>query len=154
MSRKSKGRLYLRGKTYWLEYYLKGKRFQQSLKTSNLKEAEQQRKEILFPLHAAGEASQLKSFIHRLRDAEEEVQKFKESNTKKLLVSDAWAEYLKSPKRPDTGDATLKQYKGQWSNFAKWCSRKGHIKQLDDVTKEDASDYFHMLKESGRASGP
>lgn len=153
MSRKSKGRLYLRGKTYWLEYYVKGKRFQQSLKTSNPKDAEQQRKDILLPLQTAGEASQLKSFIHRLRDTEEEVQKLKESRTKKLLMLDTWSVYLRSPERPDTGEATLKQYKGQWSNFAKWCNQRNHIKQLDDVTKEDASDYFHALKESGRASG-
>ena len=39
-----------------------------------------------------------------------------------MLLSKGWETYLKQTTRPDSGDATLKKYKGMYNVLVKWMS--------------------------------
>jgi integrase len=69
-----------------------------------------------------------------------------------LLLNAAWAAFLASPNRPDSGESTLRQYAFQWQAFADWM-KKAHADKpaVRDASKEIAEDYASTLNH-GRLS--
>ena len=53
MPRKTKGRIYKRGRIYWLEYHVNGVRIRESLRTTRRPEAEKERERRIAPYTTA-----------------------------------------------------------------------------------------------------
>ncbi|MCK4982234.1 MAG: tyrosine-type recombinase/integrase [Victivallaceae bacterium] len=138
---KGKGYIFKRGKIFYLQYDVNGKRFVQSLKTKIEKEAQDKAKEILEPALAA--------------DTKEKVM-FNVASARKLLarksikLSKAWELFLETSTRPDSGPATLKSYKSFFLRFQKWLAKNYPIIQdLGKITEEIAIEYADSVWAQG-----
>lgn len=144
------GNLYQRGKTWWLKYMIEGRLIRQSLETTNREEAEEKQKEIMRPFMAADRVDAHAIMEKRLRDAVIERDLAEETAHPPLSVVDAWDAFIKSPKRPDSGPATLGAYALQWGSFVRWLTKEHpDMKQLREVTKETAEEYSMHLTSRG-----
>lgn len=152
MKKASKGRLYKRGETYWIQYYVSGVRKQESLKTKDLEEAEKKKDKILDPLIKIKEIDQYEVLIYKHKRAKKDLKKLNKLNIIKLPISETWETYLRSAIRPDTGAATLKMYRGQWERFDRWCQSNKFI-YFNDTDQSIAEDYYHDLKNSSYSAG-
>jgi integrase len=138
---KGKGHIFKRGKIFYLQYDINGKRFVQSLKTKIEKEAQNKAKEILEPALAA--------------DTKEKVM-FNVASARKLLskksikISKAWELFLDTSTRPDSGPATLQCYKSFFLRFKQWLAVNHPIIQdLGRVTEEIAVEYADFVWAQG-----
>ncbi len=154
MARHNKGTLYKRGKIYWLEYYVNNERIRESLKTSNLKEAQSKRDIIINDLKARKNEDKHIAILHRVKDAEharieaeQKLQDFREENRTKLKITDVWEHYLASKERPQSGQGTLKDYDYCWRKFVMWWSNNDGDQRpyVEDIKKEDASKFARFL---------
>lgn len=166
MARKITGRLFkrkgrpdewqtkFRHLNWYLEYQVNGKRFKPSLGVNDWDEAVRERDRILAPFWTTDQAEQRKAVAHALHDAEETMQAAAEAARKKLTLADSWQAFVKSSERPDSGEATLRQYSFQWDAFTAWL-RDAHtdVEFLRDVTPAAATDYAEHLRERGLAAG-
>ena len=93
MARQTRGMLYKKGKagTYYLEYYVNGKRFKQSLRVTTLEEAEKERDRILLPVLAGDVVEKRKAVVHALADAQEQKVIADEANREKLPLTEVWS---------------------------------------------------------------
>ena len=67
-----------------------------------------------------------------------------------LLLSKGWETYLKQTTRPDSGDSTLKKYKGMYDALLRWMSREYPKKQLvADIDHDTALEFMQSISESG-----
>lgn len=67
-----------------------------------------------------------------------------------LLLSKGWGTYLKQTTRPDSGDSTLKKYKGMYDALLRWLSREYPKKQLvADIDHDTALEFMQSISESG-----
>ena len=138
---KGKGHVFKRGKIFYLQYDVNGKRFVQSLKTKIEKEAQDKAKEILEPALAA--------------DTKEKVM-FNVASARKLLtrksikLSKAWELFLETSTRPDSGPATLNGYKRFFLRFTQWLAKNYPIIQdLGKITEEIAIEYADSVWAQG-----
>lgn len=138
---KGKGYVFKRGKIFYLQYDVNGKRFVQSLKTKIEKEAQDKAKEILEPALAA--------------DTKEKVM-FNVASARKLLtrksikLSKAWELFLETSTRPDSGPATLNGYKRFFLRFTQWLAKNYPIIQdIGKITEEIAIEYADSIWAQG-----
>jgi len=134
---KGTGHIFKRGKIFYLQYDVNGKRHVQSLKTSIEKEAKKKAKVILEPAIAA--------------DTKEKVM-FNVASARKLIykksikLSDVWQLYLKTPTRPDSGLETLKRYGQYFSRFKQWLTvNYPAIQELGNVSEDIAIHYADFI---------
>ena len=67
-----------------------------------------------------------------------------------VLLSKGWETYLKQTTRPDSGDSTLKKYKGMYNTLVKWMSVEYPKKQLvADIDHDIALEFMQSISESG-----
>lgn len=141
---------------FWLAYYIGGKYIRQRLidadgnPVTTREAGEAERKRILAPYQTGNDLETLKAIKTRLEDAtrlqDEAVAEAKGG----IAIASAWDRYLASRERPDTGDATLRQYSFQFNRFARWMQgRYPDVKALDGVTKDHAQDYATDLSTAG-----
>jgi integrase len=138
---KGKGYIFKRGKIFYLQYDVNGKRFVQSLKTKIEKEAQDKAKEILEPALAA--------------DTKEKVM-FNVASARKLLtrksikLSKAWELFLETSTRPDSGPATLNGYRRFFLRFTQWLAKNYPIIQdIGKITEEIAIEYADSIWAQG-----
>ena len=138
---KGKGYVFKRGKIFYLQYDVNGKRFVQSLKTKIEKEAQDKAKEILEPALAA--------------DTKEKVM-FNVASARKLLtkksikLSKAWELFLETSTRPDSGPATLNGYRRFFLRFTQWLAKNYPIIQdIGKITEEIAIEYADSIWAQG-----
>ena len=141
------GHLYRRGKTYWLQYDVDGKRFRRTLGTTNESEAKRKADEILQPQRAGTEADRLAVIAQRIRAKKNEA-----ATGGPVAIKDAWRawEALDKETRPTPGPATLKQYAGQWNAFAEWLAKDSPTVKMLSQVKEAHAKRFAVHLESGR----
>lgn len=112
--------------------------------------AEAERKRIVAPYRTGNRIETLKAIQARLQDADaSHVQAIEEANPPPP-ITETWTAYIHSPERPDSGEVTLKQYRGHWERFASWLAtaHPGTL-ALRDVTPAIASDYAGDLAGAG-----
>ena len=127
---------------YYLQYDIAGKRYRKCLDTSDLEEAEQERKKIMTPLQVADQKEAIGVMKQRIEAAEGNLQELDNQKNPPLTIEDAWSTYLKSANRPDSGERTLKGYASQFEMFAKWLNQNHQARNcLCDVTPELAQEY-------------
>lgn len=138
---KGKGHIFKRGKIFYLQYDVNGKRFVQSLKTKIEKEAQDKAKEILEPALAADTKEKV---IFNVAAARKLVSK------KSVKLSQAWALFLKTPTRPDSGPETLKRYGQYFSRFEQWLRvNYPALQELKEITEEIALEYADHIWAQG-----
>ncbi len=136
------GHLFLRGKVYWLQYRIDKRNIRQSLGTSDLKPAEQLRKEIMRPLMAAGRLDALAMVQSKLGEAKTAVQMAEEAAHPPLAVADAWREWTESPIGKESSDAMTCHDKRIFNRFSLWLSEKHPaIVAMREVSPEIATEY-------------
>ncbi|MEN8254987.1 MAG: tyrosine-type recombinase/integrase [Verrucomicrobiota bacterium] len=135
--------------TVWLKYDLHGKTTRKSLKTTNLKEAEQKRDSIMLPLQVADEAEASAQLVLKADQAQQKLDTVLLSQNPPLSIEEAWDTYLGSHERPDSGERTLLDYESHWKQFAKWILAKhSESTTIRAITPTIASEYAsHLTKE-------
>ncbi len=150
------GYLFKRGKIFYLEYKIDGKRIVHALRYPDQKaicrrdHAEARRREIMAPLTVADKETALRSVAQQLDVVAAERRAAEDRNAPPpLQLSDAWAAYAASANRPDSGEVTLENYASQYGRFVRWMA-KTHpdLTSLRDVTAEIAGDYAGDLVKS------
>lgn len=141
------GRLFKHGAGYAVAWTVNGKRMFQSLRDKDgnpittKKKAKTARAELMAPYRAADEKAVLENIVAKLDGATAEVERLEDERAPGLKISRAWQVYLAAPNRPDSGDATLRQYEFQWERFSRWMETRRPESALRDVTEEDAAAY-------------
>lgn len=143
------GYLFKRKGIYHVQWRVNGKLFMRSTKKSNLKDAAKERDRIMAPFAAGDEAAVLEHVAARIEGKQAEVARYHDEKTPPLKVSDAWSVFLNAPTRPDSGDATLRQYAFQFRSFADWLENSRPGAALRDVSTELAGHYVSHLNQAG-----
>ncbi len=161
MPRTSKGRIYTRktkkhGNVYCLQWYVNGKENRATLyedtpkgrkPITNQRKAQKEANRILAPLFANDEVQRRQQALAALDSALESAENAVELVREHLDLDKSWQAYLDSPDRPDSSQATLKQYSFQWDRFITWAVGK-KIDKVIDVTPEYARQYARELNQS------
>ena len=152
------GTLVKRGKTYSARWTIAGKVFTKTTGKTNHAKALAEMKRIVAPFVGVGEVEALERVSARLVGRKAEVERLEaEANpppeigtiVNRGLVSPVWLAFIASTGRPDSGEATLRQYESEFKRFAEWLSAKRpRVKYLHEVTVHDAEDYARNLNEA------
>lgn len=142
------GHLFKRKGIYHVQWRVNGKLFMRSTKKSTLKDALKERDKILAPFVAGDEATVLQNVAARIEGKQAEVARYNDEKTPPIKVADAWSAYLASPTRPDSGDATLRQYSFQFNGFAQWIDKNHRGFAMREVSSEVAGQYASHLTQA------
>jgi hypothetical protein len=138
---KGSGSIILRGKKYYLETTIEGKRIQKALRTENKQEAQKRAKELLPNLQA--------------RTKEEITAKVAEarklSTQNKVPINKTWELFYNSSlRKQSTSEGTLKNYQRNWKKFKSWLkSAFPAVVSLSHVDLNIASEYAKHLWGTG-----
>jgi integrase len=156
MSRKQKAdnkNLFQRGNVWWVVATNNGQRLQESTGATDIETARAYRDRLLHPLKLQSQKDQVVAVRGVLGDIDTELQQIKdtEATTPLALV---WPAYQKAPHRPDSGEATMTKYAGQWYAFLNWCkATHPEAKELRDITPGIAAAYSEHLLSKMRPQG-
>jgi integrase len=141
-----------RGNNFYCSWRQNGKLFTRVLRDASgqpittVEAARKARDEFMRPFTASTETKVLEELSAKLQNRKTEITKWEDERNPPLLIGQAWAEFLASPNRPDSGDSTLRQYAFQWSAFEKWMNEKHTDKlALRDVPAGIAEEYATSL---------
>jgi integrase len=108
---------------------------------TNRREAEVARDALIAPLAVGDEAKVLQSIVNKLDDRKIQLAALDDKQNPPLLLAHAWAKYMQSNKRPDTGPDTLVVYEGQFGQFVAWMKEHHpevtELRGVDDTIAED-----------------
>lgn len=149
MAKLRKGYLIRRGKTYYAAWYVGNKQFVKTTAQTDRKEAEKELAKMMQPYLVSDEVRTLETVKARIEGAKSELISLDEAKNPPLVIADAWTAFERSPERPDSGDATLRQYRSEFRRFETWIA-KAHpeIKTLRDVSEAHANAYAKDLAEA------
>ena len=170
MEQKSRG-LFTRGKrgNYYARFYVDGREIVKALRDEDgrpirdIRKAKAARRDLMAELGIGLKSKKrlLENIADKLTTTEErlaEVDARREAERRernRLSIGGTWDAYLASPKRPQSTDATLRQYGYQWQAFADWVAKEcSDIVALADVTPELAETYAtHLSNHGGLSAG-
>jgi len=123
---KGSGSIILRGKKYYLETTIEGKRIQKALRTENKQEAQKLAKELLPNLQA--------------RTKEEITAKVAEarklSAQNKVPINKTWELFYNSSlRKQSTSEGTLKNYQRNWKKFKSWLKSADFLRPAPKAEK-------------------
>lgn len=156
-SQKGLGRIYRRGAAWWLDYTEGGKRHRHPLcnpdgtRCATREEAERERRRLRAP-------ALTRNALVVARAAQAEAERLSgrlgaEVRALAPALPQAWAEYVRHPRRRRCGESTLGAYRGEWERLRRWLSaRRPPVARLDQVTQELAEEYAADLAASGVAA--
>jgi integrase len=150
------GWVHKRGDNYYMSYKVDGRLITQRLSDGqgqpikNKEDAEIRKDELMDGITKGDQVKVLENLINRLDATKGEVAKFQQEQNPALTIDKAWAEFVSSPNRPDSGDATMRQYEFQWKRFADWM-KENHpmVTTLSGVTADTAAAYASHLNGDG-----
>lgn len=162
--RLQRGCLILRGKNYYVKFYLNGKQFKKVLtddtgkSITNRKEAEKAKEKLLAPYFMRDKKNLTEQMLASIRaDDERILEAAKQADNilnPALSFDKAWDTYIHNQERPQSGDRTLKDYIGYWNKFYSWIKEnKPALIRLKEVTEETASEYALYLKRLKLSAG-
>ncbi|HRS72373.1 MAG TPA: tyrosine-type recombinase/integrase [Anaerohalosphaeraceae bacterium] len=175
MARTTKGSIYLRGKNYYLLYYVNGVRTRVSLKDESGQPITNQSKTgkararaaadlILYPLTVKQTAERLEKVSEALATAEQKAEAAElEAANSKAAIANGWELFYSCPKRPKScrkyaideipRTSTAANYRAYFRKFSAWMQKhhKG-TRLLADVTETQALEFIEQVKKEN-ASG-
>lgn len=166
MARKTKGRLYTRGKSghYYLQYYVGGKQIRVALKDADGQsitrraDAEAAAGKILLPLTARSEADRLRLVVNEMTAAERKAETAEQDlKNRTASLENGWDVYMTCPsrlrscKRPRTADSRIWQmpeyYRAYYRHFCEWMAKKyPDVRLLCEITQEMALEFMMELQ--------
>lgn len=160
MARQRSGYLLKRGGNYYVSWRMDGKLFTRVLRDeqgnsiTNRREAEAAKMKEMAPFLAGDQVSALESLSARIGGAKSELARIEDEQNPALTIDKAWITYLKSANRPDTGEATLRQYGFQFGAFVDWMKQHHPtVTTLRGVSEGIVVEYAGHLQRSGLSSG-
>ncbi|MCE9613101.1 MAG: tyrosine-type recombinase/integrase [Lentisphaerae bacterium] len=145
---------------FWLAYTLSGERIIKALTTpdgtpiTDRESAERERLRTIAPTLAADKVQTLRQIQEKLTAAQTELATATSAATPGVPIGDAWQTFAACRTRPDSGDATLRQYRFQWQRFATWlATAHPEVATLRDVSPNHAEAYAHDLGNAGITAG-
>lgn len=155
------GHLFKRGGNFYVRWTVEGKVFSKALRDVNgnavttKREAEEARQKVMAPFTVADEAAALESIVGKLEGRKAELAVWDEKQNPPLLLEHAWAKYMQSNKRPDTGPDTLAVYEGQFGQFVAWMKEHHpEVAELRGVSESIAEEYASHLNGGGVKLAP
>ncbi|MDD5708625.1 MAG: hypothetical protein PHR35_22130 [Kiritimatiellae bacterium] len=140
------GYLFKRGGMYQVAWRVNGKLFMRSTGESDKKKAKAKQAEIMAPFATGDDVTVLQNLAARIEGRKAENAALVEKDNPPLTFEHAWAAYVQSPNRPDSGDRTLQDYSGYFNTFAEWMKKRHSDKTLlRDVTPARATAYAVYL---------
>ena len=126
--------------TWYVRVMVDGKPVVRSTGTANKRKAEQCRAEMIAPYILGDRARVLKAVAAKLGDVETEQQSIAAASHSLPDIAATWKMFLASKRRPDSGEATLRQYGAEWRRFSKWLATHHpeveHIQQVSAQLSE------------------
>lgn len=154
------GYLFKRGDNFYVNWRVNGKLYSKALRDDNgqpitsKREAEEARDRFMAPLAVADEAEVLQSIAGQLEGRKAELVAWDEKQNPALPLAHAWAKYMQSNKRPDTGPDTLAVYEGQFGQFVTWMTEHHpEVTEMRDVGESIAEEYASHLNGGRLAPG-
>jgi integrase len=152
------GSLVKRGSNYYVRAMIEGKVIMKALRDDDgnsittKREAELAKEKFMAPFALADKVEALQSLAGTISGDRATLAELEDKQNPPLPIAQAWATFIASPNRPDSGEETLYQYKCQWDAFADWM-REQHpdISTLRSVTSDLAEEYAATLN-GGRFS--
>src|ERR1700722_3394425 len=152
MAKHRTGYLFKRGKNFYVRWTIAGKIFAKALRDTDgnpittRREAEEAQTKVMAPFTVADETAALESIVGKLEGRKSELARLQDEQNPPTLISQAWARFIASPNRPDSGDETMYQYECQFSAFKKWMeSKHPEAPNLRDVTSKLAEEYANSM---------
>ncbi len=130
MGKHRTGHIFKRGANFYVRWTINGKVFSKALRDdagkaiSTCREAEEATTKFMAPFAVADETAALESIAGKLEGRKADLAQFQDQQNPPLPISQAWAAFIASPNRPDSGEQTLYQYSCQFSAFVDWMEEK------------------------------
>jgi integrase len=155
------GCLIKRGNNYHVRVMMEGKLISHVLtddkgnRITTKPEAEIAQAKFMAPFTVSNKAEALQTIAAKLTDARAEVAVWQDKQNPPLSLADAWAKYMQSNKRPDTGPDTLAVYEGQFGQFVAWMKEHyPEVTELRGVNDTIAEEYASYLNGDGVRLAP
>ena len=137
---KGTGHLFTKNGIYYWRRVVSGKPIEKSLRTRNKKEAEA-KVTTLAPIADSKTKEDLALQVAKAR-------KLAKGST--ALLAEGWGLFLKSQRRPDSGDRTLSFYESYWTRFKAWLLKEmPGVLRIGQVDSGVAEKYMIHIGESG-----
>jgi len=148
-----KGYLVKRGRTFYAEWTVNGKKFRRSTGETTEKKANSKLAEYMEPFLVQDTAKTLENVKTAIERCKGQLVALNDKENPPLALRNAWDMYLSSPNRPDTGESTMEQYAFQFTKFEKWIA-KAHpsATTLQDVTPDIAAAFSGSLINEGKSA--
>lgn len=129
---------------YYFAYQVNNERRTVALHTKDHEEAQRRMGEFMGKArHTSTRDEWLRSLIDMGKWAEREL-RGAHLAADPVYVESAWARYLASRRRPNSGEGTLKMYNAHWKALQRWLPP--HVKRLGEVTPGLAEQYVRYLE--------
>ena len=152
MPRTTEGRIKKRGQAYYADFTYQGKRHRELLRDddgnpiTNKAKAEKALDKRLHPLRARDAADRHRQVADRQRHLDELADAADDAARPRLRIADAWQEYVDAPNRPDSGPATMKDYRSHWRKLEAWAESQG-LDVLETLTPDHAESFARTLRD-------
>lgn len=158
MARKTEGRIFKRGKIFWADYSVEGKRFRHALRDANgtkvtdRETAQKLLDDLVNPFRLYDKTERARLLASTVKTLEQKTAEAVEIANPPLRIADAWDTFIKSPARPDSGERTISDYKGYYSAFVDWLDKEcGELVYLRDISRDTAGKYAAYMTSSGKS---
>ena len=129
--------------TFYVTWRAHGEKRTVCLHTMDLEEARERAANIVGRVQWSDYDRYLGALVELGRSAEGELKRRSRGEAGVRLVS-AWDRYVESRRRPQSSEAQLAQYRGQWDAFRAWAPQD--VRALDDVSGGVAEQYVRHLE--------
>ncbi len=141
---KGDGHIFKRGKTYYLQYTVNGKRIVQTLRTSDRAIAQKKAKE---KIGLASEITNRELTVIKIAEAKNIL------STKRVKMEELWDKFLLDPSRPDSSPNTIKGYESIVNMFTRWIVKAyPSTAILSQVTNAIGADFAKFLWQEHKVS--
>jgi len=141
---KGDGHIFKRGKTYYLQYTVNGKRIVQTLKTSNRAIAQKRAKE---KIGLSSEITSRELTVIKIAEAKNIL------SSNRIKIEEIWDKFLLDLSRPDSSPSTLKTYKSIVNIFTEWLIKAYPATViLSQVTNDIGADFANFLWQERKIS--
>lgn len=127
---------------YLARWTVEGKRFSQSLRTTDRKEAEKMLKNITAPFRLSNDADRFAFFAAKVQSTQNEIDEIRKT-LPAIALDDVWEYYINSPERPERPQRVLEIDGARWGRFLDFMKKHfPDIHELRKVSREHAAGFM------------
>ena len=141
---KGDGHIFKRGKAYYLQYTVNGKRIVEALKTSDRVIAKKRAKD---KIGLSSEITSKELTVIKIAEAKNII------SPNRIKSEDIWDKFISSSSRPDSAQSTLKNYEYIVRIFVKWLAEAYPSTSIvSQITNEIGADFSKFLWQERKVS--